>query len=63
MDTENFMKQKKDKSLIHFQHMLYFYTPWKHQKPEVFWCFQGVEKRNIGWKWVNLKLLFLYLTQ
>ena len=23
------------------------------RKPEVFWCFQGVQKWYIGWKWVN----------
>ena len=28
--------------LTHFSPMFHFYIPWKHQKPLVFWCFQGV---------------------
>ena len=40
-------------SLTHFQPMFNFYTLWKHQKTRSFWCFQGVQKWNIGWKWVK----------
>ena len=40
-------------SLTHFQPMFNFYTLWKHQKTRGFWCFQGVQKWNIGWKWVK----------
>ena len=31
--------------LTHLQPMFHFYTP--------FLCFQGVQKWNIGWEWVN----------
>ena len=31
-----------------------FIPPENIRKPELFWCFQGVYKWNIGWKWVNL---------
>ena len=36
-----------------FTPMLHFYTPWKCQKIKVFWRFQGIQKWNIGLKWVN----------
>ena len=28
--------------LTHFLTLTSFCTPWKHKKPEIFWCFQGV---------------------
>ena len=37
----------------HFMPLVSFYTPWKHQKASVFWCFQGVYKDNNGMEWVN----------
>ena len=40
-------------SLAHFQPMFDFFTPWKHQKTAVLWCFKRVKKWNIGWKWVK----------
>ena len=33
--------------------MVSFYTPWKHKKPEVIWCFQGVLNKTNGMKWVQ----------
>ena len=36
-----------------FTPMLHFHTPWKCQKIKVFWRFQGIQKWNIGLKWVN----------
>ena len=33
--------------------MLHSCTPWKRQKTQVFWRFQGVQKCNIGRIWVN----------
>ena len=33
-----------------FSPMLHFYTPWKCQKIQVFWRFQGIQKWNIGMK-------------
>ena len=35
--------------------MSHFYTPWKHQKTFGFPAFGGIEKWNIGLKWVNEK--------
>ena len=43
-------------SLPHFWRISSFYTPWKHQKPYVFSCFQGASNGNIGQKQVNVKL-------
>ena len=35
--------------------------PWKHQQNlRFFWCFQGVEKRYIGNKWVKFVIIFPY---
>ena len=34
--------------------LISFDTPWKHQKPEVFWCFQEVSKEISGMKWVKV---------
>ena len=30
---------------------IYYDVKWWLLRPEVFWCFQGVQKWNIGWKW------------
>ena len=38
---------------IHFSPMFHFYIPWKHYKSKGFLKFQGVQKWNIGIKWVN----------
>ena len=38
---------------INFSQMLHLYTPWKRQKIKIFWRFQGIQKWNIGMKWVN----------
>ena len=34
---------------------LSFYTPWKHQKPEIFIYFQGVHKENRDKEWVKVE--------
>ena len=34
--------------------------PENFRKPLFFWCFQGVYKGNIGWKWVNIYLLLTF---
>ena len=39
-------------SLTHFWSVLLVYTPWKHQKKI---CFQGVQNKNIGQKWVKFQ--------
>ena len=33
--------------------MLHLYNPCKYQKIKIFWRFQGIQKWNIGLKWVN----------
>ena len=40
--------------LVHFQQILYFYIPEIVRKPLVFWCFKGVQKWNIGVKWIDI---------
>ena len=44
------------KRLIDFIPLVSFYSPWKHQKTRRFWCFQGVQKKNSGMKWVQAAL-------
>ena len=41
--------------VTHFQPMFNVYTPWK-QKTSGFWCFQGVWKWNISWKWLRANI-------
>ena len=53
--------------LNHLFSIFYFYTPSKHQKTSenitIFWCFQGLEKCNIGKKmvWMSLVLAKNYI--
>ena len=35
--------------LTHFIPVVPFYTPWKHQKPVISWCFKGYRKRPMSW--------------
>ena len=35
--------------LTHFMQLVSINTSWKHQKPKVFWWFQGVPKRSVAW--------------
>ena len=38
-----------------------FSNPWKQKNSTVFWCFQGVEKKCIGNKWVSSwKIVLIY---
>ena len=37
----------------HFSSISHLYTPWKRQKTYGFWRFQGVQKCDIGLKWVE----------
>ena len=46
-------------SINSFQPNVSFQCPLKTSKPLVFWCFQGLQKWNIGLKWVNI-ILVLY---
>ena len=48
----NFSIDRWQNYLTHFSPMHPFSTPWKHQKT-AFWCFQVLEKRYIGSKWIN----------
>ena len=40
--------------LTHFRPLIYFYTPWKHQKTSGFLMFPGGVEETSGMKWVNL---------
>ena len=33
----------------HLPLLIFFYTPWKHKKLEVFWCFQGLYIERDHW--------------
>ena len=46
--------------LSHFMTMFHFYTPEKFRKLLVSWRFQEVWKRNIGVKWVNMRITAMH---
>ena len=41
--------------LTYFMPLISFDLPWKHQKTEVFWCFQRVSKEITCTKWVKTR--------
>ena len=43
--------------LTYFSPVFHFYNPWERQKTKGFWRFQGLEKVNIGLKWVNMMIV------
>ena len=45
----------------HYRILFHFYTPFNFRKSLIFWSFQGVQKLNIGFKWVTLFLLLRLL--
>ena len=47
--------------LTHFMSLVSFYTPWKHQKTRVFWCFREVQNRPVTWNGLMYLLLFVSL--
>ena len=52
--------------LTHFTAPFLYIPPENIRKPEIFWCFQGVQKETPGMKWVKaltiIKSLFMILS-